>query len=192
MIVLLVSINGCVYIAVIHAASEGCRGSVSVEATRGVRLISSDYKLHGHVASVRCPVDIQATSGQRINITVHNFGQPTKASRKHRERGRCPHHLVIADGQDRSNVSLCGRRRVSQAYLSRNSRIELYFAVADHAEVSSPFLVSFDGRIYTVCRGELNEILNSLPNENRIKRQVIIMSSHTNLDAKLFKHMTHF
>ena len=141
------SYNGYVCLAVMHAAGEGCRGSVSVEATRDVRLISSDFKLHGYVASVRCPVDIHAASGQRINITLHNFGQP---SRRHRERGRCPHHLVIADGQDRRNVSLCGRRRVSQAYISRSSRIEMYFAVADHADVSSQFLVSFDGRISVV------------------------------------------
>ncbi len=139
---------------------EGCEdGEIKVTAEEGYIAGGSDLHIEGKATpSVPCTWNIEAQTGQRINITMINFNyKGIKGYRYgYRRRGHtgitCTDVATVIDGDTEKNIRLCeDQPRQTQVYLSSGDTVKLQIiqrsATSKSQALAGLFLLHYKGTV---------------------------------------------
>lgn len=99
-------------------------------------------------ASIKCPWNIQALPGQRINLTLVNFARETTSSH-HLSHGQCVDVALVAETDRQESLQLCPHQtRERSVYISASNRVLLYtFPRRSTTSNSNVFLWRYTGKV---------------------------------------------
>ncbi len=109
----------------------------------------------------RCPWVLQAKRGQRLNITLIDFGL---AKRYHQQDAKissliCQRYANIKEPQSRSSTLCGGEQRMRNVYVSDGNTVEIEIIPAKNSKSSAAFLLKYEGKDYvsvflSMCKSE--------------------------------------
>ncbi len=123
-----------------------CRSDGIVRLTDPVGIIASVVVGELQSGSRPCPWVIQAQPGQKINITLLDFGS-TEEDMGVGFRPSCFKYGIIRERDFSSPTIICSDRvRERNLYLSQTNRVEIQFEQGQHAEKTPHFLIKYNSR----------------------------------------------
>ena len=98
-----------------------------------------------------CPWVIQVAPGQRINITLLDFGvYGLKKGSPGGQSVYCNRYAQIRDLSQ--NTPICaGRVREKNVYVSKSNRVEITLLRPDRSQVQPQFLLKYQGKVHSTC-----------------------------------------
>ncbi len=105
-------------------SKQSCDGLSGRSLTSPDGYISNIVTEEIDVGDIMCPWVITLQPGQRINVTLYDFYQPTLESQ---DVGLCHQYALITErGSATRNMRLCGgEERVRNVFVSRGNNIEI-------------------------------------------------------------------
>ena len=100
---------------------------------------------HG-CGSLRCPWLIEVKPGQKINLTLYDFGL-SSAPRDFYVPDRCFRYAVIKEHASARDTPICGDRgqRKSHVYSSNSNSIEIHVVSPEVFSTKGHFLLTYEG-----------------------------------------------
>ena len=122
------------------------RSSVAVSSAGGRGFLSSLIAQEKGAGGVTCPWLILLQPGQRINLTLLDFGV---ASRYERGATDCQIYAVIRDLTSRAEMTICGGfRRERSVYVSEGRGIEILLHTYGEDTIPIHYIITYEGIVY--------------------------------------------
>ncbi len=126
--------------------------------------MSNDGYVSSHVTdetgcgSTRAPWVIEAFPGQRLNVTMLDFGADIVNGGR---PGSCDVYGHVVEPDTAVNITLCGGRneRFSRVLLTKGSKIKIHIIPSDQRVRQVPFLIRYQSKY--ACMLDVRSDLNS-------------------------------
>ena len=134
-----------------HGKSKVCRHPHDIHLTPPSGSIATLTTTETGLGTQDCPWVLQATGGQRISLSVLDFGtvyrdEDKKWIHSSYSSANCPVHLVMVDGTARSRTPLCGGGNRQRHLLdSKENRVEIHVTMQMSKAQMPYFLLRYKG-----------------------------------------------
>ncbi len=128
------------------SSADVCRtpGPVKVSATSG--FISSRITDDTGCGSVSSPWLLEASPGQRISVSLLDFGWDPSLPADQAPSSHCSLYGYISERSINVNMTLCGgRSRQSQVYTSTSGFLQIQIVSSAAARENAHFLLQYEG-----------------------------------------------
>ncbi len=126
--------------------AEGCHATpTKLPASHG--FVSSHVAYESGCGSVSSPWLLEASPGQRIRVSLLDFGWDPSLPADQAPSSHCSLYGYISERSININMTLCGgRSRQSQVYTSTSGSLQIQIVRNPAEETSSRFLLQYEGK----------------------------------------------
>lgn len=119
------------------------------ESERGY--LSSLVTAEKGFGGVNCPWIIRVQSGQRINLTLFDFGVASRYERGSGSEADCQIYAMVHELTSHSEMTVCGGfRRVRSAYLSHGSEVEVTLHTYTNDVTPVHYVIAYEGKLLSL------------------------------------------
>ena len=131
------------FVSVVTATKKQCERSAHLLLTQQSGYLSS-WQAEQGVGTKQCPWLIQVAPGQKINITLHDFGLGIRSEQTGHSSHVCIRYAYI--GEERSTTICAGNQRTKTVYVSETNTVKVEMIPNQINDLSASFLLSYSGK----------------------------------------------
>lgn len=125
-----------------------CQTAKYVKLTSSSAYLSSQVTQETGCGTALCPWVIEVPRGQRINITLLDYGWSARKDNLGQDYNTlqvCQKYAVIRELSQTKSITICGSsKRESQQYISDTNQLEVYLTPKGSSE-GSQYLLKYEG-----------------------------------------------
>ena len=146
-----------IIISVARARPTVCNTAKYVKLTSAAAYISSRITQETGCGTTLCPWVIEVLPGQRINITLLDFGWQSRSDAVDSSLQICQKYAVIREMSKTKSTTVCGRsQRESFILISETNEIEVYLTPkASPDGNTNHFLLKYEGTYIEILNSNL-------------------------------------
>ena len=150
-VIVTVFLSQCVLscVAVVTARMSSCNSEGRVQVAPSSGYLSNAIAEVTRVGTESCPWYIRGLQGQKVTLTLWDFGLWQEGQTGHRplspeQTGICHIYARIRESGGSSGVTLCGGEdREKMVYMSESSQVEIDFTLSNTGKPAAYFLLEY-------------------------------------------------